>query len=80
MLPPHTRSDHHTVSLLSITMVFIMLFDRKNARRLSYMPVSAQPKLACLVADVFTYVGMGKDTASVANLINYDSYYTAHYW
>lgn len=66
-------------SLLSITMIFIMLYDRKDARRLSYLPVAIQPRLARLVADLFTCCGMGRDTSLVKNFVNFDSYYTAHY-
>jgi hypothetical protein len=66
-------------SLLSIIMVFIMLYDRKEARRLSYLPVAIQPRLARVIANVLTCFGMGKDTSLVKQFVNFDSYYTAHY-
>lgn len=66
-------------SLLSIVMVLVMLYDRRDARRLSYLPVSIQPRLARWMADLFTCVGMGRDTKLVRRFVNYDSYYTAHY-
>jgi hypothetical protein len=66
-------------SLLSITVIFIMLFDRKAARRISMAPLSDQPKCAVYVACIFEVFGMGNTSEEVKAFVNFDAFYTAHY-
>lgn len=66
-------------ALFSITVIFIMLFDRKDARRISMAAIGAQPKCAIIVADILTFFGMGNNSADVVDYVNFDAFYTAHY-
>jgi hypothetical protein len=66
-------------SLLSITVIFIMLFDRKAARRMSMAPLSDQPQCAVVVAKIFEVFGMGTTSEEVKAFVNFDAFYTAHY-
>ena len=67
------------LSIISITVIFIMRYDRKNGRRMAMAPVSDQPIVVIYVAWLLTLFGMGNDTKSVEYFINFDSYYTSHY-
>lgn len=66
-------------SLLGITVIFTMLFDRKAARRISMASVAHQPACAVLVAKLFAMIGMGTDSQAVEEFVNFDAYYTSHY-
>jgi hypothetical protein len=66
-------------SLLGITVIFTMLFDRKAARRISMASVEHQPGCAILVAKLFAMIGMGTDSQAVEGFVNFDAYYTSHY-
>lgn len=66
-------------SIITITVVFIIQYDRKDSRKLAMQTVSEQPYCTILVAHLLTFFGMGTDTAHVQEFINYDSYYTSHY-
>ena len=66
-------------SLLSITVIYIMLFDRKAARRMSMAPLSDQPYCAVVVARIFELFGMGTTNENVKEFVNFDAFYTSHY-
>lgn len=66
-------------SIISMTVIFIMQFDRKEARRMAMAPIIDQPLCAIYIANLLTFFGMGKDTDYVEDFINFDSYYTSHY-
>jgi hypothetical protein len=66
-------------TLISITVIFIMLFDRKAARRISMAPLSDQPLCAVYVAKLLEWFGMGTSSAEVQDFVNFDAFYTAHY-
>lgn len=67
------------LSIISITVIFIMRYDRKEARRISMASVQDQPLCAVYLAAFLTACGMGKDTIHVEGFVNFDSYYTSHY-
>jgi hypothetical protein len=67
------------LSIISITVIFIMLFDRKEARRMSMHPYKNHPACACWLADAFALCGMGNDGEDVQGLVNFNSFYTSHY-
>jgi hypothetical protein len=66
-------------SLLGLTVIFIMLFDRKAARRISMASLEHQPWCAIWLAKVFACTGMGTDSEHVEDFVNFDAYYTSHY-
>jgi hypothetical protein len=67
------------LSIISITIIFIMRYDRKEARRMAMASVKDQPICAVYLAAFLTACGMGKDTIHVEGFVNFDSYYTSHY-
>ena len=66
-------------ALFSLTVIFIMLFDRKAARRISMAAIEHQPLCAIWLADVFACTGMGNDNENVKGFVNFNAFYTSHY-
>ena len=53
------------LSIISIVIIFIMLYDRKEARRMAMSPLKNQPLLAIIIAQAYVCCGMGKDEVSI---------------
>ena len=70
------------LSLFGVTVIYIMIYDRKEARRYSMTPRSNQPACAVWLADWLTVFGMGTaddEDGGLAAFVNFDAFYTSHY-
>ena len=67
------------LSLIGVTVIFIMLYDRMHARRMSMLPRKEQPGCAIWLADWLATCGMGADDDAVEGFVNFDAFYTSHY-
>jgi len=66
-------------SLVGTVVIFIMLYDRIQARRMAMLPPETQPYIAVIIADLFSIFGMGVNDETVSMIINFDAFYTSHY-
>jgi hypothetical protein len=66
-------------TIISLTVIYIMLFDRKPGRRISMAPQTDQPYCAVVVARILEVFGMGNSSADVTGFANFDALYTSHY-
>ena len=75
------------LSLFGVTVIFIMIYDRKEARLYSLSPRSNQPAVAIWLADWLEYFGMGathsdeeaEQFSGLDAFVNFDAFYTSHY-
>ena len=66
-------------SLIGLVVIFIMRYDRIEARRMSFLPLKLQPTCAVIIAAAYSCCGMGVDNDNVYGLVNFDAFYTSHY-
>ena len=66
-------------SIISITVIFIMIFDRIQCRRMAMLPLKCQPLCAIIIANAYVCCGMGVDDENVEGMVNFNSFYTSHY-
>ena len=66
-------------SIIGTIVIFIMLFDRIQSRRMAMLPLDKQPYCAVVIASAYACCGCGNDDENVENMINWNAFYTSHY-
>ena len=64
-------------SLIGLVVIYIMIYDRIQSRRMAMLPHKFQPKCAAIVAQDYVCCGMGVGTGNVQGLVHVHAFYTS---